>query len=512
MRFLVASEPTPDDTEEIVVCLELERGWNDFNVRTRFSVTVHIPGARPMFSGVIKIIAKEASGSSEGLQTKDLLPREFRELDPNAFASAGQTEGYYRQMGAMPDDVGREVLRALGDIAFSSASPWWPDHPLYDKSLLRETSAKRAFAIARAAFDQRRDAEELQHHIDYRKSNGRANGGPDRVPFNFDGTLEVPGRMNVVVGKNGVGKTSLLAGLARWFSRDLPVTQFDHRPEFSKVVVVTYNPFDSEYRAPAADDEANVRFVGRQPLPKALVATLEALEAADEADWLSSLTGAFPTHESMKSLLEAVSIERGVVDTLDQLRHHEDWRAFLLQHLAPPDVVDALLARPRLGLRELGAGQRALVGLFAAMFLHVDRKSLVLIDEPENHLHPSLISAFAKMFNEFLDARRSFAIVATHSPILLQETPSRFVQWLTRNDDVTTAENPAFETFGESIDSITERLFETDFDSSHWKFVMRKLSSQGVGWDALSAKVSGIPLSMFAMSYFATVKRAGITE
>jgi len=47
----------------------------------------------------------------------------------------------------------------------------------------------------------------------------------------------------------------------------------------------------------------------------------------------------------------------------------------------------------------------------------VEEKTLVLIDEPESHLHPPLLSAFIRALSELLYDRNGVSIIATHSPV-----------------------------------------------------------------------------------------------
>ena len=55
----------------------------------------------------------------------------------------------------------------------------------------------------------------------------------------------------------------------------------------------------------------------------------------------------------------------------------------------------------------------------------VDERSLVLLDEPESHLHPPLLSALIRALSDLLVSRNAIAIIATHSPVVLQEVPQR---------------------------------------------------------------------------------------
>ena len=72
----------------------------------------------------------------------------------------------------------------------------------------------------------------------------------------------------------------------------------------------------------------------------------------------------------------------------------------------------------------------------------VEERSLVLIDEPEGHLHPPLLSAFVRAVSDLLIQRNGVAIVATHSPVVLQEVPKACVWLLSRSGPVSRVDRP----------------------------------------------------------------------
>jgi predicted ATPase len=89
----------------------------------------------------------------------------------------------------------------------------------------------------------------------------------------------------------------------------------------------------------------------------------------------------------------------------------------------------------------------------------VEERSLVLIDEPEGHLHPPLLSAFIRALSDLLIQRNGVAIVATHSPVVLQEVPKSCVWLLSRSRLVNRADRPEIETFGENVGVLTREVF-----------------------------------------------------
>lgn len=104
--------------------------------------------------------------------------------------------------------------------------------------------------------------------------------------------------------------------------------------------------------------------------------------------------------------------------------------------------------------------------------------TLVLIDEPETHLHPPLLAAFLRSVRTCLERLDGYAIIATHSPVVLQETPARFVRILRRFGEGSRVEGPSLETFGESIALITQEVFNLDDGATDWHETLRTLAEE----------------------------------
>ena len=90
----------------------------------------------------------------------------------------------------------------------------------------------------------------------------------------------------------------------------------------------------------------------------------------------------------------------------------------------------------------------------------VDERTLVLMDEPEGHLHPPLLSALIRSLSDLLIKRNGVAIIATHSPVILQEVPASCVWKLERSGVIVTSERHRIETFGENVGTLTSEVFK----------------------------------------------------
>lgn len=89
----------------------------------------------------------------------------------------------------------------------------------------------------------------------------------------------------------------------------------------------------------------------------------------------------------------------------------------------------------------------------------VAEQTLVLLDEPEAHLHPPLLSSFVRALSDLLTERNGVAITATHSPVVLQEVPKSCVYKISRNSSRGRARRPRIETYGENVGVLTHEIF-----------------------------------------------------
>ncbi|MCZ7679708.1 MAG: ATP-binding protein [Sandaracinaceae bacterium] len=96
----------------------------------------------------------------------------------------------------------------------------------------------------------------------------------------------------------------------------------------------------------------------------------------------------------------------------------------------------------------------------------VEEKTLVLFDEPEAHLHPPLLSALVRALSDLLVDRNGVAVIATHSPVILQEVPRKCVWKMRRSGHAVVVERPEIETFGENVGVLTRDVFGLEVTSS----------------------------------------------
>lgn len=116
--------------------------------------------------------------------------------------------------------------------------------------------------------------------------------------------------------------------------------------------------------------------------------------------------------------------------------------------------------------RRLSSGEYAMLRFAAQAAAAIEQGSLLLLDEPETHLHPNFISDLMEILDNLLQSTGSIAIIATHSAYVVREAPRRRVNILSVAERVVQVDTPRMQTFGASVDTISQFVFN-DTTLSH---------------------------------------------
>ena len=128
--------------------------------------------------------------------------------------------------------------------------------------------------------------------------------------------------------------------------------------------------------------------------------------------------------------------------------------------------------------RRLSSGHKIVLLTITKLIEKLQEKSLVLMDEPEAHLHPPLLSAFVRALSELLIDSNGVAIIATHSPVVLQEVPKSCVWKLRRTGAEAVSERLNIETFGENVGVLTSEVFGLEVTESGFYRILSKVASE----------------------------------
>jgi predicted ATPase len=423
-----------------------KNNWDDYGHKTTFELEIYKSPSEKTQIGPVKIL------SSDGPDT--ILQGAYPFLTDN-FCSIGQTVEYYRRLKTELPKQYEQVLRQLNDIAFfEDIRNIFAHVNGYSSSLLRSSEAELLLNSARAIAEGRLLPD--QYLFDFSIQIGSALDD-HHVRFEFNMQPRLPNRIFGIIGKNGTGKTQFIACLANKLTNEREVGSFDGiRPRFSKVIAASFSYFDN-FKLPS-EENVSYEFVGVKR-KKGLMNETETAHLVWEAFnkiidnknkkalWLQSIKDAMETEYLGFDLNELVSI---------------------------PQKEEFMQRTENI----FSSGQKIIFHFLTRFVCFVEDNSLLIFDEPETHLHPNIAGRFIRTISSLLDSFRSFCILSTHSPIVVQEIPSKFIRVFDRHDNTPTIYPPTIEVFGENLSTISNAVFETSEEKQLYKSILEQLSQK----------------------------------
>jgi AAA domain, putative AbiEii toxin, Type IV TA system len=163
---------------------------------------------------------------------------------------------------------------------------------------------------------------------------------------------------------------------------------------------------------------------------------------------------------------------------LEMLQADPIFRDAEVASLARPGVEeDALKVEARRLFKNLSSGHKIVLLTITRLVETVEEKTLVLLDEPEAHLHPPLLSGVA--------------VIATHSPVVLQEVPQSCVWKIRRTGSRSVAERPDGQTFGENVGLLMREVFGLEVTQSGFHKMLRDAIAELPDYAAVVRKFNG---------------------
>lgn len=414
--------------------------WNDYGFETKFFASLELTEDTSIILGALKIGAIDYNYEKH---MRDILPSELPALDESYF-SLGQNIGFYNELLNVEPKTRAAYASAMRDIPLLGLSvDQLKEERVFEISLLRTSNAREALDKAPALFNTNVDARRVGV-FDFETKLENA-GAPHKIRFDFAEDNGLPHRINVLVGVNGVGKTQLMARLAMVLSqferaedREIrtaergslkDVGQVTPVPTFYSVIAISFSAFD-DFQLPDAIETDDYRYA------------YCGLRNSD-----NTITNVASVATRIVSLTQRMSDERRqlAVSTLNKALG----KSLTLEELGSANFY-----------RALSAGQRIVANIITDLVQNLRSGSLVLLDQPETHLHPQLVSRLLSVLNDLIVGFDSAAIIATHTPIVVQQALARRVHIIRRVDDIPIVSQPLIETFGENLTEIVRTVFD----------------------------------------------------
>jgi len=471
--FYIFQDKLNNDTPCFVL---LKDNWNDYNYYTSFCLSYH-SGDDIINIGYVKI------GHLESKDTRKVIPTTFTLLD-GSFCSLGQDYDYYL---TLKNKFGRNflsILYALKDCSFfEDVHDKFQREPVFYKSLLRKDAAEQLLRVVKHKIF----GYDLNNLFSF-KYNFTPKYATDSVDieFNFSEEGYSPNRIYGIIGKNGVGKTQLITSLPINISRKEEEFFIPNSPMFSKVIAVSYSVFDN-FEIPKKTSLFNYVYCGLLD---------------DNGEFLSIKKQGLRFHRTWKKIKELGRMGR--------------WRNILI-HFIEEEIVNEFVLESDEWQDEytvdvkgfnnikskLSSGQGMMLYIISEIVSHIRFDSLLLFDEPETHLHPNAITQLMNTIYELVKEFKSYCIIVTHSPLIIQELFAKNVYVMEKHDKLPSLRKIGIESFGENLTVLTEEVFGNKEIEKQYKKIIDELVDLGKNYQQIidDIETNDLPLSLNARLY-----------
>ncbi len=463
-------------TGQLEVYLKVDN-WNDYHYRTLYEIILFDEHGIKYELGHIKI-ANFGQTTEERIE----LPQQFEALD-NQYFSLGQSVEYYTIVQSLNIELKNLLLAGLKDIILDEALQARAlEEEVTKISLLRGTSLTSIKGQYKRILDG--GVILTKYNFKYKTKQTEDEAG-FKLKFNVDPDSNPPTNIHVLIGRNGVGKTHLLNNMVKTLMNDenskgkfkqIEDTWGDTDEDFfSGVVSVSYSafdPFKPYLENPNQTEGFRYSYIGLKKIVEEEIILKNPDELATE--FLMSIEHCFSVgkKEKWKDAVENLESDNLFAQiNLTQLLDENFNRTKILKLF-----------------KKLSSGHAIVLITITKLVEKIEEKMLVLLDEPEGHLHPPLLSAFIRALSDLLKNRNAVAIIATHSPVIAQEVPRSCVSKLSRFRLEAKSERPDIETFGENIGTLTREIFSLEVAESGFHKLLRGDVENGNSYEQIIDK------------------------
>lgn len=519
-------------TDDDILVAPIQTSWNDFGFHIRADVGLRREDGKRewvtaffAFKGEknLDIFAKRHLDS----YGRDGLP--LSEFD-TPFASLLTESKSYSLLGqSVGIEAARRMLLAMHDISLLTAEdedvPGWPGffvEGAFTHAMTRASEGHFAFRQGALALAGRGtdDVDARQHLVV-----ALTRYGP-KLSFDMDfkgGGSSLRGRMAVIIGKNGCGKTNSLSRLAAGLSTNKRQgVSFSERPTVNQVLAFAHSsavryfkqrrdrPGAASVRAFSLDPSAVVRTASRDRHTRLLVdiarsvngnfAPLDDLKAIVGSEF-NGLTLLIPVRADLEEQVSHQVDHNGTpyVSLQNWMRGGE--RRLLSAVGAVDHSRDLVFLDEEGTARELSLGQAAFLNFALTSLANAGPGSALLIDEPENFLHPNLISRFMRLLHLVVEGTKSIAIIATHSPFIVREVQSANVHVIRQGSDgALEVVHPRLQTLGANVASIANEVFGDDLSEHLYELLLEEAKITEMPFEQVIERFAG-ELSTEALIY-----------
>jgi predicted ATPase len=472
--------------------------WDDWaKYQTQFQVVVFDKEGNRYEPGSVKIghVGLLPSQTVESGKRVPALEKDFETLSEGYF-SLGQGENYYETLNTIPEDLRLALLNDLKDCAWDlDLFDAVKDEEVMRESLLRdvweESVRNRLHRLSLG------DARLTEFQFEYMFPGDEGDGQQPVLQFHVKPESQPPTNIHILTGPNGVGKTRCLQFMAKSLlckpNPIDPAGEFHFlgsnidECSFTGLIFVSFSAFD-DFELPKSEHSGIRSYMVSLRVKEQDDQDGVSPEEAEESTIVPAENAAVRFRKSFQKCRQGLRSERwqAAIRTLET------------DSLFAEEAITDLLREPEWQSKAeslfsgLSSGHAIVLLTITRLVELVDERTLVLIDEPESHLHPPFLSAFIRSLSDLLVKRNGVAIIASHSPVVLQEVPKTCVWMLRRSGTSSVTERPPIETFGENVGILTREVYGLEvINSGFHKLLQDTVYKEGLSYERLLRHFGG---------------------
>lgn len=474
--------------------------WDDYQYCTTFTAYCKKENIKHRI-GTVKIGCRSLSKkveegmSSNGFPSysiEKLIPKSiFNKLSDNFF-SLGQDVEFYKNINRYFEDEAEYYYNCLKDLAYDIErfKVLYANHePSLINSLMRSlypSVVEQFHRITKGGSE----LTKYEFSFKYEEESININVIPESLP---------PSNIHVLIGRNGVGKTWLLYNIVHRFLEEYGIDKncieksdkykisnkfkIENMENcFAGIIGISFSVFDDALSINLKEAEKKnqmtvdnfkkvYRYIG--------------LQCTSEEDGKIRIKSVKDLQEEFMEVLGRIKESPNKVKTyLETCKHLNNDPMFndngfielLKKYLEEIGDLEGREEKVQKDFSRLSSGHMIIILSLTMLVESIHEKTIVIIDEPETHLHPPLLSTYIRTLSYLLLRKNAVALIATHSPIILQEVPRNCVTKVIRTVKDMRFESVALETFASNIDSLTREVFGLEvIKTGFYKLIESKL-------------------------------------
>lgn len=401
-------------------------------------------------------------------------------------------------------DTIAEKYKELGDpkaVSFKFTPPYGNAHNFFNNSFMRTTTIKEiketfhpltiAGRVPDNKFDvpasnMKRVTDDTVLGIAYSFDEGNET---EKLYFEKNKSSFLPMNVYAIVGGNGSGKSYKI--------NDIIKKHLEGDNNFSQILHFSLSPFDNDLQYTdqqgltqlvydkVIDNDGELLYekigmvsVRKPPIkevqnkaPETCRVYLE--EKMKERGFLNEAGELSDNFEKEISIKESFIyyIQNLLFDLIASPEKLEMWKKSLEFFMFEPWVVDIRDAFQDRNIslddikkiEELSSGQATILLYLTKLVSSINQGSLVIFDEPETFMHPPMIKSFIRAVSEVVNEKKVFCLIATHSPIIIQEIPHCNIYRLNLEHKLTKIN---YKTYGQNLDTLYKNIYGVELQQT----------------------------------------------